>query len=107
VRRAEVMHLNRDCVYPDLGNLFTRVDVTPLVESRLWQVPDEIAAQLAALQGPLPMIATGEHCSKPYRCPFWDRCWAPRPEFHVSTLYYGGAKARQLEASGYVTLGEV
>src|SRR5467141_491834 len=28
VERAEVMHLNRDCRYPDLGNLFVREDVS-------------------------------------------------------------------------------
>ena len=33
--RCEIMHLNRDCVYPDLSNLFTRVDVTELVDARL------------------------------------------------------------------------
>ena len=32
--RCEIMHLNRDCVYPDLSNLFAREDVTDLVEAR-------------------------------------------------------------------------
>jgi hypothetical protein len=28
VSRLEIMHLNRACAYPDLGNLSTRADVT-------------------------------------------------------------------------------
>src|ERR1700688_2524242 len=49
IERAEVMHLNRECRYPDLSNLFVRRDVTPLVEGFLPGVPDAIAAQVAAL----------------------------------------------------------
>ena len=54
VSRMEVMHLNRACAYPDLSNLFTRADVTALVEARLAAVPGEIAAMTAMLAGPLP-----------------------------------------------------
>jgi len=32
VRRMELMHLNRECRYPNLTNLFTRADVTADVE---------------------------------------------------------------------------
>ena len=104
VKRAEVMHLNRDCVHPDLSNLFARDDVTPQVESLLPAIPGQIAEQIAMLQGPLPTVPVGEHCSKPYVCPFWNRCWPAKPPFHISTLYYGGARARQLEAEGHVSL---
>src|SRR5437588_644841 len=44
VERAEVMHLNRDCRYPDLGNLFVREDVSAPVEGVLLGVSDELAA---------------------------------------------------------------
>src|SRR6266516_735280 len=33
VERAEVMHLNPDCRHPDLGALFVREDVSPVVEA--------------------------------------------------------------------------
>src|SRR5947209_3900314 len=55
VERAEVMYLNRECRYPDLSNLFVRRDVTPLVEGFLPGVAGEIAAQLAAIAGPIPV----------------------------------------------------
>jgi hypothetical protein len=36
---AEVMHLNRECAYPDLSNLFTRSDVTEAVAAIEDRVP--------------------------------------------------------------------
>src|SRR6266853_30269 len=50
VERAELMHLNSACRYPDLSNLFAREDVTALVEAALIGVPDELAAQQKMLE---------------------------------------------------------
>ena len=79
VRRVEIMHLNRGCTYPDLSDLFTRADVTDRVEAAAGGIPAEIARQLAMLVGPIPDVATGPHCTKPYDCPFLARCWPPEP----------------------------
>ena len=107
LERAEVMHLNRECRYPELSNLFARRDVTPLVEGFLPGVPDQIAAQLAALAGPLPDVPIGDHCFEPYECPFMKRCWPNWPEDHVSTLYVMRRRALELEAKGYRTLHDL
>jgi hypothetical protein len=107
VERVEIMHLNRDCVYPDLDNLFTRQDVTRAVEMEIPRLPEQISAQLAMLGGPLPEVTPGDHCMKPHPCPFLSRCWAPKPEFHVSTLYYGFSRQRQLEAADVTSLLEM
>ena len=105
VERAEVMHLNGACRYPDLSNLFVREDVTPLVETALLGVADELAAQRRMLAGPLPEVAIGEHCTKPHDCPFIPRCWPKRPDHHVSSLYrIDRRQALDLEADGYATL---
>ena len=105
VKRAEVMHLNRECCYPDLSNLFVREDVTTLIQTELKKVPREIATLTAAIAGPLPELATGSHCNEPYPCPFLDRCWPALPEHHISTLYRIRAKkAAKLEAEGIRTL---
>src|SRR5437660_7001995 len=104
VERAEVMHLNPECRHPDLSNLFVREDVTAAVEGVLLGVPDEIAAQLRMLGGPLPDVPIGEHCTKPYDCPFLDRCWR-LPQHHVSTLYrIERRKVLEYEADGYATI---
>ena len=107
VRRVEIMHLCRDCVFPDLSNLFVREDVTEHVEKLLPSIPDEIAAQLAMLDLGLPEVAPGDHCKKPRECLFWDRCWPPVPVNHVSTLYGIGKKARKLAEQGYNLISEI
>ena len=104
VRRMEVMHLNRACAYPDLSDLFTRADVTELVEARLAAVPGEIAAMTAMLAGPLPSVATGSHCSAPYACPFTERCWPVLPPHHVSTLHAMRQRVLELDELGYRTI---
>jgi len=105
VRRAELMHLNRECRYPDLSNLFVRESVTSLIEPALRAVPEQVALLISALQGPLPEIATGPHCEAPYDCPFLQRCWPPLPEHHVSTLYRIQERTKaQLLADGIETL---
>src|SRR5205823_3857080 len=105
VERAEVMHLNPECRHPDLSNLFVREDVTALVEGALIGVPDELAAQRRMLEGPLPDVPIGEHCTRPYDCPFLERCWPKLPDHHVSKLYRIERKrALELEADGYETL---
>src|SRR5947209_1822460 len=105
VERAEVMHLNPECRYPDLSNLFIREDVTALVEGALIGVPDELAAQRAMLAGALPDVPIGEHCTRPYDCPFIERCWPKTPDHHVSRLYRIDRKrALELEADGFATI---
>jgi hypothetical protein len=105
VKRAEVMHLNRECHHPDLSNLFVRENVTPLLRSALRAAPKQIGSLLSTLAGPLPEIATGPHCTAPYACPFLERCWPPLPDHHVSTLYrIRRTKVEKLVANGYETL---
>ncbi len=108
VARAELMHLNAACRYPDLDNLFVREDVTPRVEGYLLDVPGRITAQLRALAGPLPDVKIGEHCRRPRECPFWDRCWGALPAHHVTGLYgISYRRAAQFERQGWVTIHDL
>ena len=107
VPRVEVMHLSRECRYPDLSNLFAREDVTGRVEAFLPEIPDRIAEQLEALDGPRPDVPVGDHCTTPYECPFLARCWPARPEHHVGTLYRWGKRAAELERQGYATIADL
>ena len=88
VTRCELMHLNRECRYPDLGDLFIRADVTDLVEDRLSSIQYELAQLIAvAKSDAVPSVAIGQHCSLPRDCPFMERCWPLLPDDHVTTLY--------------------
>src|ERR1700675_106833 len=104
VGRLEVMHLHRTCASPDLGTLFIRADVTEMVEPLLRSIPREIDALAGMLAGPLPRVATGEHCSKPYPCPFVARCWPELPPHHISTLYAMAHRALELDEQRYRTI---
>ena len=105
--RLEVMHLNRECVHPDLTTLFTRVDVTAEVEPRLAAIGPAATAQLAMLAGALPAVPIGPHCHAPYECPFLARCWPERPPHHVSTLHGLRARALELDAQGFETIHDL
>lgn len=107
VARAEVMHLNRDCRFPDLSNLFARADVTTQAEALLPAVPAEVQRMQAALAGTLPSVEFGPHCTDPYECPFLARCSPVLPQHHVSTLYKIGKRADALVAGGFVTIPEL
>ena len=91
VRRLEVMHLNKEYRYPDMGELFERTDVTAEVEQFMPMLPDEIDRQLEVLADELPEKAIGPHCFDPLKCPFMARCWPDVPN-HISTLYNVGPK---------------
>lgn len=107
IMRVELMHLDRGCAFPDLSNLFAREDVTRDVRAYLPAVPARIAEQLHVLAGPLPDVAIGAHCNSPYECPFRSRCWAHLPPHHVTTLYYAGKKAWDLQAQGIHNVADV
>jgi hypothetical protein len=107
VSKVEVMRLNPDCHFPDLSNLFVRDDVTEQAEAYLPRVPRQVEQMREALSGELPNVDIGEHCDRPYPCPFKSRCWPELPENHVSTLYEIGDAADTLLAAGINTIDEV
>jgi predicted RecB family nuclease len=104
--RVEVMHLNRECRFPDLSNLFTRSDVTEEVVDYLPSVAPEVRAQLVMLRrSKPPVVERGSHCTAPYECPFMSRCWATEPEHAISTLcHLSAARREQLVDDGYETI---
>jgi predicted RecB family nuclease len=107
VRRAELMHLNRECRFPDLSNLFVREGVTEPAEAFLPEIPGHLRRMKKALDGKVPPSDPGERCTTPYECPFIGRCCAPVPDDHVSTLYKGGKRAAALLADGVESIRDI
>jgi len=107
VRRAELMHLNRACTYPDLSNLFVRDDVTAQAEALLPAIPEQVRNFQVMLAGPPPVVDTGPHCTDPYECPFLARCWPELPPHHVSTIYRVGRRAEAFVADGYEVIHDL
>src|SRR5205814_5389147 len=89
---------------PDLSNLFVRSDVTEVAGTMAESVPGWVAEQLAMLQGSVPDVPVGPHCTTPYECPFMARCWPTLPPHHVSTLYAMKRRALELDEQGYRTI---
>jgi hypothetical protein len=104
VSGAELMLLDRECVYPDLTRLFVRHDVTAALDERLARAPERIAALQAMLDGESPAIAIGPQCRTPYVCPFVSRCWRDVPPHHVTTLYATGRRAWAFVEEGLATI---
>jgi predicted RecB family nuclease len=107
VERALVMHLNSDCVFPRLENLFVREDVTAEVEGLQSAIAAEIPRQLAMLRSELPEVPIGPHCDDPHECPFKSRCWPPFPADHISRLYGIGDRWWDLSARGVARIDQL
>jgi predicted RecB family nuclease len=105
VSKLQVMHINRDCVYPNLDDLFVTEDVTKEVRPLIEEVENSIKLQKEILAGSLPFIQIGPQCTE---CPFKSRCWEDVTEHHVTTLYAMRAKkAFELVEEGYTTIHDL
>lgn len=84
---TKVMHTNRECVYPDLSNLFVTEDVTDRVDRLMDDVPNNIETFKVILAEDVePEVLIGRHCDKPHTCPFKDHCWKDVPEHSIFTI---------------------
>lgn len=87
LRRVELLQINKAEVKPDRSNLFRKRDITDQVLEYLTELPDRVA-QLHALlaQDVEPDVAIGNHCQKPYPCPFRTHCWQHVPEPSIFSI---------------------
>lgn len=79
VRRAGLLVLNRDYVYPggeyDLQKLFRFEDLTEQCEQRLEEIGEKVTELHTMLAAPEPPdITVGEHCYTPYECDHLPHC---------------------------------
>lgn len=87
INRAFLKHINRDCVYPNLENLFVDEDCTDKLALEVNIVPAQIDQMLKTLDGKdAPNVEIGPHCDSPYECGFKEHCWNHIPEHSVFEL---------------------
>ena len=81
VSETKLMIINsKECVYPDLSNLFSIVDATDQVDPLINDVHSNVETFKTVLDGDdEPQVLIGEQCDKPYRCPFKTHCWEDVP----------------------------
>ena len=107
VTRAQVMHMNREYRHLRDGALFTRSDVTALIEPLLRDVPEQIATLIAMLEGPLPVHPIGLHCATHGDCAFFARCW-PDDDDHIRHMWnVGTTTALKWMAKGVHTMSTI
>lgn len=104
-----VMHLNRQCRYPDLSDLFVLDEVTERIEP-VWERVETRIPEFNRLIGEpeMPEVPVGSHCRKPYECPFISQCWSGVAEPSIYTIpRINRRKADALAARGIVSLSEL
>ncbi|HWP93435.1 MAG TPA: DUF2779 domain-containing protein [Thermodesulfobacteriota bacterium] len=76
INKTYIMYINKECVYPDLSNLFVIEDVSDRVENIIHEVSGNIKAfnNVILLENE-PAVVIGPHCDSPYTCPFKEYCW--------------------------------
>lgn len=87
ISKTQLMHINDECTYPDLSDLFILEDVTDRVDSLMENVPNDIETFRAVLDADSePDVRIGKQCDDPYPCPFKTHCWEDVPENSIFTI---------------------
>lgn len=79
---AYLMHLNSECIYPNLDSLFISKDYWPEITLLLPEMPTELQElKKVLLNQALPNVSLGPHCEQSQGCIFKDTCWnhVPKP----------------------------
>lgn len=109
IERLHIVHLNPDCRYPDLANLFMEVDVTERVRDRYLEIKPKVKDILTTIrQETVPPIDIGPYCLAPTECGFTSHCWSEKeiPEISIFNLPGLRDKKWQLYHDGIVHLDD-
>lgn len=89
IEQINLVHLNTNCRYPDLSNLFTIVDVTQEIRDRYLDIKPQVAEILTTIrQADTPDIDIGPYCTTPTECGFKEHCWQQKqiPDMSIFNL---------------------
>ena len=111
--KMSLAHINNQFEYQGDGNyngLFEIVDLTAEVSERAEEVPEWIEQANKTIAGELPEIEVGEHCTKPYVCPFIEHCWKDVPVIEYPVTKFPGlkkSKYTELVDAGYEDVRDI
>lgn len=109
IEKICLVHLNPDCQYPDLSNLFKEVDITGEIRNRYLSIQPEIHKIVSTIQQPtVPDIDIGSYCLHPTTCGFTQHCWEEKHIPEMSIFNLPGIKERKWELyyDGMITLDD-
>ncbi len=104
-----LMHLNPECVFPDLSDLFVQEDLSSQVAENQGEVGVKLDGLLRLLGEPEePRLPVGPQCLGPHECEFRAYCWRRVPEVSVFNLPRLGSEAKgQLAARGILEIARI
>lgn len=96
IESINILHLNPDCCFPDLSNLFKVVDVTADIRARYLSVQPKINEIFSTIKQPhTPDIDIGPYCHAPTECGFTKHCWQQKKIPEISVFNLPGIKHRK------------
>jgi hypothetical protein len=110
IASVHLAHINTEFVYPgggDYQGLFVEVDVGENIGPLIKEVPRWVRDFQNLLKGKEPDIDVGDHCTRPYKCPFLDYCAPESTDYPVTCLPRGRKIAAELLAEGIDDIRDV
>lgn len=107
IEQINLMHINSECTYPDLTNLFTTVDLTQQIRDVYPNILPKVNEILTTIKGSeVPNISIGPQCTQPYECGFMEHCWKDIPKSSVFDLPKINSKKWDLYSQGIIGLDD-
>jgi hypothetical protein len=109
IERINILHLNPECCYPDLSNLFKEQDVTEEIRKNYLSIQPKIAEIFTTLRNKdIPDVDIGSYCLQPNECGFKQHCWQEKkiPELSVFNLPGIADKKWQLYYNDVIALDD-
>ena len=100
VNTISLAHIDNQFVYP--GH-----DLTGDAEAMKQSVVDLVYEARQAVAGPMPDIAVGSRCNKPYECQFINHCWPTDSDYPVTGLKGSLARLGEFVARGWHDIRDV
>ncbi len=98
IESIHIVHLNSECQYPDLSQLFKAVDVTADIRAQYPGIQPKLRDILLTLRSPeVPNIDIGPYCSAPNDCGFKEHCFKQKNIPAFSILDLPGIRERKWE----------
>ena len=86
IKNSYLMHINKECVYPNLTNLFSLIDLSEKIKPFVNQMHNSLSNLKGILESSEPKVDIGAHCNKPYLCHFKQYCWKHIPEYSIFNI---------------------
>lgn len=107
LEQISLLHINNECVFPDLSNLFKTVDLTQSIRDIYPSILPKVSEILSTIKkDTVPMVSIGPQCLAPYDCGFINHCWKNIPKPSVFNLPKINSKKWDLYAQGIISLDD-